>query len=712
MTVNLEVKGNVARLLATENLIVENKRVDTASFNVDTRVLTLPLWQKSSNVVYDLLVAHEVSHALYTPNEDWDPEVPHQFLNVVEDVRVEKLIKRKFSGLSKTFYRGYKEFYEKDYFEIGDHDINKMNLADRINIYFKIGSFLNISFTEKEKEILDIVGAVNTFEDTQSAALILYKFCKEENEQEQINTKLLQSDSEDTRSSSHSDENSYPINNQPQEILEEDYDDKEEDIEEEESSVQNDDIEVKTDTASTSKIQDLVDFNAYPSTYLEIPDIDLSKVINTNKEVHDYIEDFWVPYVRSPQTRLFDIPDDEYNKFKKTVQKEVNYLVKEFEMKKSANSYARASVSRTGVLDCTKLHTYKYNEDLFKKVTTFPDGKNHGLVFILDWSGSMGTIMQDTIKQLYSLIWFCKKVSIPFSVYAFTNLFNNNIDYDDYGFCKDEGPYGKKVGTLHVSNEFSLMEFFTSDTSQKVLDKQMRNIFRVVYGQSCWGSAGIEPPRLGLSGTPLNETLITLRKLIPSLQSKWGVEKTQCVILTDGESNHLGADRWISRDQELLNVQQENDPDYSGRWSRRRLRPHSDYLRNHKTGATYSISEKWWDFTTSLIECLRDELPSVNFIGIRLLCGRDTTEFIRRYYGHTYETGKLLAEWKKNKSFTMKMVGYDAYFGISSSVLSQNSEFDVDEGSSKAKIKSAFIKSLKTKKLNKKVLNEFIQLIV
>jgi len=707
MTVNLEVKGNVARLLATENLIVENKRVDTASFNVDTRVLTLPLWQKSSNVVYDLLVAHEVSHALYTPNEDWDSEVPHQFLNVVEDVRVEKLIKRKFSGLSKTFYRGYKEFYEKDYFEIGDHDINKMNLADRINIYFKIGSFLNISFTEKEKEIVDIIGAVNTFEDTQSAALVLYKFCKEENEQQQqINIKLPQSDSENTQSPSHSDENSYPIDSQPQEILEEDVE--EEYMEEEESS---DNIEVKTDTASTSKIQDLVDLNAYPSTYLEIPDIDLSKVINTNKEVHDYIEDFWVPYTRSPQTRLFDFPDNEYNKFKKTVQKEVNYLVKEFEMKKSANSYARASVSRTGILDCTKLHTYKHNEDLFKKVTTFPDGKNHGLVFILDWSGSMGTIMQDTIKQLYSLIWFCKKVSIPFSVYAFTSQFNNDIVYDDYGFCKD-GPYIRKAGTLHIGNEFSLMEFFTSDTSQKVLDKQMRNIFRVIVAQDRYFSSGIEPPRLGLSGTPLNETIITLRKLIPSLQSKWGTEKTQCVILTDGESNHLGADRWIGRDQENLSSQQENDSDYLGRWSRRRLRPHSDYLRNRKTGVTYSISDKWWQFTTSLIQCLRDELPSVNFIGIRLLCGRDTTDFIRRYYGYGYETGKLLADWRKNKCFTMKMVGYDAYFGISSSSLSQNSEFDVDEGSSKAKIKSAFIKSLKTKKLNKKVLNEFIQLIV
>jgi hypothetical protein len=150
MTVNLEVKGNVARLLATENLIVENKKVHTASFNVETRVLTLPLWQKSSDEVYDLLVAHEVSHALYTPNEDWDPAVPHQFLNVVEDVRVEKLIKRKFAGLSKTFYRGYQQFYEEDFFEVEGKDVNKMNLADKINIYSKIGSFLPVTFTEEE----------------------------------------------------------------------------------------------------------------------------------------------------------------------------------------------------------------------------------------------------------------------------------------------------------------------------------------------------------------------------------------------------------------------------------------------------------------------------------------------------------------------------------------------------------------------------------
>ena len=65
---------------------------------------------------------------------------------------------------------------------------------------------------------------------------------------------------------------------------------------------------------------------------------------------------------------IFEMVDAEFSQFKKDAQKEVNYLVKEFECKKSAAAYARATTSRTGILDTTLLHTYKFNEDLFKKV--------------------------------------------------------------------------------------------------------------------------------------------------------------------------------------------------------------------------------------------------------------------------------------------------------------------------------------------------------
>ena len=65
MTVKFEIKDQLAKLLATEDLVVEHKKVLTASFNVNTRVLVLPMWEKASNNVYDMLVGHEVGHALF-----------------------------------------------------------------------------------------------------------------------------------------------------------------------------------------------------------------------------------------------------------------------------------------------------------------------------------------------------------------------------------------------------------------------------------------------------------------------------------------------------------------------------------------------------------------------------------------------------------------------------------------------------------------------
>ena len=70
MAVQHEIKSQLAKLLATEDLVVEHKQVETASFNVETRVLVLPLWEKASNSIYDMLVGHEVGHALFTPNDE------------------------------------------------------------------------------------------------------------------------------------------------------------------------------------------------------------------------------------------------------------------------------------------------------------------------------------------------------------------------------------------------------------------------------------------------------------------------------------------------------------------------------------------------------------------------------------------------------------------------------------------------------------------
>ena len=176
-----EIKSTLAKLLATEDLIVEHKQVETASFNVETRVLTLPLWEKATNSVYDMLVGHEVSHALFTPNFDWsiDNPLPHGVVNVVEDARVEKLMKRKYLGIAKTFFNGYSELHSQDFFSVNDLDIDEMNLADRINLFFKIGRFVDISFTEEEIKIRDLIDAAETFDDTLHAAKVLNDYCEE-----------------------------------------------------------------------------------------------------------------------------------------------------------------------------------------------------------------------------------------------------------------------------------------------------------------------------------------------------------------------------------------------------------------------------------------------------------------------------------------------------------------------------------------------------
>ena len=156
MAVKQEIKSQLAKLLATEDLVVEHKQTQTACFNVHTSVLTLPMWDKASNTVYDLLVGHEVGHALFTPDENWLEKVaiPPQFVNVVEDARIEKMMKRKYAGLAKTFYHGYKELQAEDFFSISDSNVADLNLADRANLYFKVGNFIDISFAEDELAII------------------------------------------------------------------------------------------------------------------------------------------------------------------------------------------------------------------------------------------------------------------------------------------------------------------------------------------------------------------------------------------------------------------------------------------------------------------------------------------------------------------------------------------------------------------------------
>jgi len=245
------------------------------------------------------------------------------------------------------------------------------------------------------------------------------------------------------------------------------------------------------------------------------------------------------------------------------------------------------------------------------------------------------------------------------------------------------------------------MNILTSKVTGKTLDEQMKNIFRLAasfrYNYNCYYTA---PVGMSLSGTPLNESLIALHQILPEFQKENKLQKVQCVILTDGEGCLLKYHREVQRRWE--------DEPFMGT---AHIGP-DVFIRDRKTGKTYSCDCDYHDFTNILLKNLRDRFTDINFIGIRVLQSRDAGNFIRHYCGHYgKEHDRVMGSWRKEKAFIIKSSGYHSYFGLSSSTLSQESEFEVAECATKAQIKSAFVKSLKTKKMNKRILGEFVELI-
>ena len=741
MTVRHEVKGQLAKLLATEDLIVESKKVETACFNVHTRVLTLPMWDKASNNVYDALVGHEVGHALFTPDSNWFEEIdiPMGIVNVVEDARIEKMMKRKYAGLSKTFYSGYHELSDSDFFKIQGKNLNTFNFADRVNLYYKIGNYNDIPLkNDREKELLSMVGATETFEDVLDVSKLLHEYCKQEIEdmKKELEQKMEEEEQAQMFGGSgsglggSSDENSdEEINNDTQyQVVDAEEEDDESDFEDQPSSnisisqipaaeldaaIQKIEggeggIEISSATALDRSIQNLNKSDSVQNEYFELPQVNTGHIIIDNAHIHKCIELEWREQITNKKTHQYleseydpskyvieslnDARKD-FKDFKKSAQKEVNYLVKEFEMKKSASAYARAATSRTGVLDTTKLHTYKYNEDLFKKVTVLPDGKNHGLVFILDWSGSMNSVMLDTVKQLYNLIWFCRKIQVPFEVYAFTNCYPNPNTKTSYEI---------KEGVAQIDGSFSLMNLLTHKVNTKTLESQMENIYLIAKALA-WNYTNYYniPLGMGLSGTPLNETLVCLHEILPQFKKDNKVEKVQCVILTDGEAHplrfhHEFSHRWGEECEKYMGTS------YIGE---------NCILRDRKTGNTYAFDDNSFTMTDVLLQNLRDKFTDVNFIGFRILPPREASYFAKRYVEYGDELEKIMKVWRKEKSFAIKKSGYHVYFGLSASALDSDDTFEVKEDATKTDIKKAFFKSLKGKKMNKKILSELIEFV-
>ena len=336
-----EIKETLAKLLATENLIVEHRQVSTASFNVDSRVLTLPMWKRASNRVYDLLVGHEVGHALYTPNIDWRKNkyssVPSSFVNVVEDARIEKLMKRRYAGLSKTFYKGYQELHSDDFFCVEKENLNEMALIDRFNLYFKIGAYHMINFKEDERVFVDRGETVETWDEVLELSYDIHEFLKLK-EQEPQNVKLNSDDLQQGQGDQS--DQSQKIDIEPTEGDSGNATDASSALSDDEldgDQYGKDDaaggnkggyvneFESVTDEAFVDNQQELISEHERESTYVQIPkNIYLDRIVVDCNKIQKQISDFYSSEIFTSNTyesRVLLQNEMEYKKYKKNVHK-------------------------------------------------------------------------------------------------------------------------------------------------------------------------------------------------------------------------------------------------------------------------------------------------------------------------------------------------------------------------------------------------------
>ena len=730
MPVNIEIKGNLARLLATENLIVEHKQVETAQFNTQTRVLTLPMWNTASNYVYDMLVAHEVGHALFTPCTMWKEgkyeSLPHGYVNIIEDARIERLMKNKFAGLNKDFYKGYEELNANDFFELNGKNINDMKFIDKINLYFKLGAFLCLEFNDIENQFITEISQSESFDDVLDISNRVYQYSKEqqearqkEQEQEQEQASDI-TEGEDSDLSNPSYERDYQAESDDEIDDEADIDDPEFDpsdnLDTEQGAGQeagdwNNIDESDTQEAFDSNSQKLQVNNGQETTYVTIPEMNLDNVVIPFDTINNYLTvHFTVTEAGTGEAdpnsyyyRGNGIKADtrEFREYKKSASKDVNHLVKEFEMKKSADSYARQATARTGVLDTSKLHTYMFNEDIFKKITVIPEGKNHGLVFLLDWSGSMNNILENTMKQLFNLVWFCKKVNIPFEVYAFTNdAWSLDPDMDglrQYDIKPDRLVKEMKENAMHIEGAFRMVNILTSTAKTKDFDRMILNLW--LQTRAMKGAMYTYARKFCLSGTPLNEAIVSAGQLTKQFIKTAKLQKCHVIVLTDGEGYHAS-------------MNQKRTSYYSGQ-EEMCVTGISPWNSTIRVGSKSYISKgSDVEFTNKLVEAVKSDIPNCSFIGIRILEKGSSRYFYERHARLSFTFFEdMKDQLRKNGAVFFRNKSFDLWCGIQQHSLHTDTELEVDQGAAKRQITAAFKKMNKNKKSNKFMVKEFIKQI-
>ena len=759
MNINLDVKSNLAKLLATENITIQHNKVKTASFDVKDRVLTLPIFKQKSGDVYDMLIAHECAHALWTSYEKWqsiDNQELRSYVNVLEDTRIDHLIQKKYPGVVLNYKNGFDILEKQNFFGFNGKDINKdFMIIDKINLRSKSMNRLPFVFSKQDKDWISKVDSLVTFDDVLSLAKEMLGWQKNQIEQmsklpnfdeltisknyelnddndfdEEDNIcDVEDADKNDDSADEKSDFNNFgdqKADTESDSKQSNDGDTKKSDKEKSDEGTESDTyskgtdgfkekeklLKAITDDSFTQKSEELLDNKSKGFRYGKVPTANLGKdgCLTSWKTFLTDMENFKVESIKSyGSTKSYvEFLDRDYKKFMSENKKTVMYLVKEFEMKKAATAYKRATTNKTGVLDCMKLKDYKFTDDIFKKLTIVPDGKNHGMMMLLDWSGSMSDVLFNTVKQLINLVEFCRKVNIPYEVYFFTSERNYDDDKKVKGFSSNAGEF--------IFDDFHLVNCISHRQNKKQAELAMKTLYHMgLYFEDRYtnnrrfnpyqrsedqmaasNSYGI-PSKYYLGNTPLNESLIYMDKLIPMFKKKYGIEKMTFITLTDGAGNSprgklVGKtnDSWSDEEYYKENVYQIGKTKFIGDYHNT-----TENLLSH-LGKAYDVNV-------------------IGFYVIKKVKRWDIEKYIndyRDYNDKIHKYNKMRKDLIRDKALAVDSKGYNKFFILDGKKLAvENFDMqgvEVKKGTA-SELKRIFGKSMANRLVSRVVLNKFIQ---
>ena len=722
-----------AKLLANEDINVVRAAVPTASFDIKSRVLTLPMWKELTPEIEQMLVGHEVGHALYTTDEYGDviKENPaiKSYLNVIEDVRIEKLIKRKYPGIRKYMAAGYKQLNDRDFFETDGKDFAKFLLIDKINLYFK--STAMIDFTPEEKQFVVRAEKTESIQDVIQLAKEVFEYAKAEHEKKQEEVeeeleKLALEDAEDDESGDYDYEESDDFDDYTDETAE----DTEEDTDGK-SSDGDDDSEDEADTPSINSAAPTPELNGEPSDPLSSKtmkafDDNLAELADT-QTVYKYwkYDTFQAGEVVVPFKKILKDSEElmpqyrdgypeqnaalreEFMNFKRDTMKEVNYLVKEFEMRKSATAYKRTQTAKSGQIDMRKIYGYQINDDLFKRIQITQEGKQHGMIIYVDWSGSMFDVIRDTIKQVINLSLFCTRTNIPYRVYAFTNAYRDETLHRNDRYAIEREYWSKFANSeenILGANQFNLLELFSDKMSSSDFFKMAENLldFRFFWMR-----------KYSLGSTPLNQALLWLHENMGTFIQKNNVEKMTFITLTDGEGAGLDAmsGRFYDREVEKDSYTDKDDVYHKAVWKNVK-----NFIRDDVTKKTYSIKNgNNNQQTRTILQMIKDRYQCRN-VGF-YICPNKKRDIYWALRSNTKidgtqiynEIADVRVAFRQDGFYSVKGAGRDELFIVGQHKMKINDgELQATGEMTARKLASQFGKYLNQKKTSRVLLNRFV----